>query len=94
MKEHGIEEVVGHAPYIINLANTTKKDILILQLIFKRRIETCRSGWCYTGCSIPGSRRGWCRCKNKPNHLQIKSSFDERPKVQIALETMAVKGQS
>ena len=39
MKEHGIEEVVVHAPYIINLANTTKEGYIDFAIeFFKRRI--------------------------------------------------------
>ena len=28
LKEHGIEEIIVHAPYIINLANTIKPETL------------------------------------------------------------------
>jgi len=34
MKEHGIEEVVVHAPYIINLANTTKEGYIDFAIEF------------------------------------------------------------
>lgn len=47
MAEHGIEEVVVHAPYIINLANTVKPETYKLAVDFLRmeiqRTEACRS---------------------------------------------------
>lgn len=47
MAEHGIEEVVVHAPYIINLANAVKPETYELAVNFLRmeieRTEACRS---------------------------------------------------
>ena len=37
MAKHGLVELVVHAPYIINLANTTKPDHLNLRSDFARR---------------------------------------------------------
>ena len=34
MTEHGLSQIVVHAPYIINLGNTKNRKILVLQLIF------------------------------------------------------------
>ena len=46
MKENGIEidNVVVHAPYIINLANTTKPETFELAVSFlKQEIERCKA---------------------------------------------------
>lgn len=47
MSEHGIDEIVVHAPYIINLANTIKPETYELAVNFLRteieRTEACKS---------------------------------------------------
>lgn len=47
MREHGIDEIVVHAPYIINLANTIKPETYELAVNFLRteieRTEACKS---------------------------------------------------
>ncbi|MDO5155281.1 MAG: deoxyribonuclease IV [Eubacteriales bacterium] len=46
MKEHGIEEFVVHAPYIINLANTVKKETyeLAVEFLEKELVRTSAMG--------------------------------------------------
>ena len=81
MKEHGIEEVVVHAPYIINLANTTKEGYIDFAIEFLREELKRAEAVGATSCSTSWfSRRGWCGCWNKPNHLRIKPSSNERSK--------------
>ena len=62
MELNGIEEIIVHAPYIINLGNTTKPETFQLGVDFLRmEIErTSALGVANTNRSSPRSAR-WCR---------------------------------
>ena len=94
MKRAWIEEVVVHAPYIINLANTTKEGYIDFAIRFLREeLKRAEAVGATQVVLHPGSHVGaGVGCRNKPNHLRIKSSLTKDQKVQIALETMAGKG--
>lgn len=94
MKEHGIQDFVVHAPYIINLANTVKPEVFELAVEFLQ-VEIERTA--AMGSSIlvlhPGSHVsegvdvGTAQIIKGLNEVLTKDT-----PVQIALETMAGKG--
>lgn len=94
-KAHGIEEIVVHAPYIINLANTIKKETYELAVSF---LETELSRTAAMKSKIlvlhPGSHvnageeAGIAQIIKGLNEVLSKNDDD----VLIALETMAGKG--
>ncbi len=94
MKEHGIEDFVVHAPYIINLANTVKAEVFELATEFLAleltRTEAMGS---HTLVLHPGSHVG---AGTNAGIAQIIKGINEvltkDTKVNIALETMAGKG--
>lgn len=94
MKEHNIEEIVVHAPYIINLANTVKPETYELAVRFLRleleRTEACQS---QTLILHPGAHVG---AGTDAGIQQIIRGLNEvltpDTNVHIALETMAGKG--
>ena len=94
MKEHGIEKVVIHAPYIINLGNTVKPEIYTLAKDFlKVEIERTIAMGSDTLILHPGSGVGAERS------VAIKQIVDGLNAIltpdlscNIALETMAGKG--
>lgn len=94
MKEHGIEEIIVHAPYIINLANTVKPETYELAVRFLQ-LEIERSEACKSPTLIlhPGSHVG---AGAETGIQQIIRGLNEvltkDTKVHIALETMAGKG--
>ena len=59
MNEHGIDEIVVHAPYIINLANTVKPETFELAVDFLR-LELERASACKSNTLIlhPGAHVG------------------------------------
>lgn len=94
MKEHGIEEIIVHAPYIINLANTVKPEtyelaerFLALEL---ERTAACRSQVLilHPGSHVgAGADAGIAQIIRGLNHILTPDT-----PVYIALETMAGKG--
>ncbi len=94
MKEHGIEEIVVHAPYIINLANTVKPETYEIAENFLR-LELKRTE-AMKGSSLvlhPGAHVG---AGTEAGIKQIIKGLNEvltqDTKAVIALETMAGKG--
>lgn len=94
MKEHGIEEIVVHAPYIINLGNSVKPETFELAVEFlAKEIErtiACRS---HTLIFHPGAHVG---AGTETGTAQIIKGLNEvltkDMDCVIALETMAGKG--
>ncbi len=94
MKEHGIEKVVIHAPYIINLGNTVKPEIYKLAKDFLAvEIERTIAMGADTLILHPGSGVG---AERDVAIKQIVDGLNEiitpDMKCSIALETMAGKG--
>ncbi|WP_461812416.1 deoxyribonuclease IV [Faecalimonas sp.] len=94
MKEHGIHEIVVHAPYIINLANTIKPETFELAVDFLR-LELERATACKSNTLIlhPGAHVG---AGTEAGIEQIARGINEvltkDTSCNIALETMAGKG--
>lgn len=94
MKEHGINEIIVHAPYIINLANTVKPEIFQLAVDFLR-LELERSTAMGSKYMVlhPGSH---VDAGVDAGTEQIIKGLNEvlTPETQcmVALETMAGKG--
>lgn len=94
MKEHGIEEIVVHAPYIINLGNSVKPETYELAVEFLakeiERTEACRSR---TLILHPGAHVG---AGTDTGIKQIVQGLNEvmtrDMNLNIALETMSGKG--
>ena len=94
MKDHGISNIVVHAPYIINLGNTTKPETFELGVTFLQE-EIKRTAALEASQIVlhPGAHvgagvdAGIARIVEGLNEVLT----DEQP-VQIALETMAGKG--
>lgn len=94
MKDHGIEEIVVHAPYIINLGNSVKPETFSLAVEFLAkeidRTIACRS---HTLILHPGSHVG---AGVEAGTAQIIKGLNEVLTADtdccIALETMAGKG--
>ena len=94
MKQHGIEEIVVHAPYIINLGNSVKPETFRLAVEFLalelERTEACRSK---TLILHPGAHVG---AGVDTGIAQITKGLNEvltqNGTVNIALETMSGKG--
>lgn len=94
MEEHGIEEFVVHAPYIINLANTVKPETCELAVEFLRlELERTEAMHCRTLILHPGAHVG---AGVDAGIAQIIKGLNEvlsvDGNVNIALETMAGKG--
>lgn len=94
MKMNGIEEIIVHAPYIINIANTTKPETFELGVNFLRseieRTEAlgAKQIVLHPGAHVgAGSEAGIEKIIEGLNEVLTKDQ-----KVQIALETMAGKG--
>lgn len=94
MAEHGIREVVVHAPYIINLANTTKAGYLDFAIDFLR--EEIRRAQAIGASQVvlhPGSHVGAGVEVGLSQIVKaLNEVLDKKQTVQIALETMAGKG--
>ncbi|WP_404453033.1 deoxyribonuclease IV [Virgibacillus necropolis] len=94
MKENGIEEIVVHAPYIINIGNTVKKETFELGVDFLRS-EINRTAALgakqivlHPGAHVgAGVDEGINKIIEGLNEVLVKDQT-----VQIALETMAGKG--
>lgn len=94
MEEHGIEEFVVHAPYIINLANTVKPETCELAVEFLQlELERTEAMHCRTLILHPGAHVG---AGVDAGIAQIIKGLNEvlsvDSSVNIALETMAGKG--
>ena len=93
-KEHGIQEFVIHAPYIINLGNTEKAETFSLAVEFlAKEIERSVAMQAATIVLHPGSHVG---AGEKAGIAQIVKGLNEvltkEMPITIALETMAGKG--
>lgn len=89
-----IDDVVVHAPYIINLANTTKPETFELAVSFlKQEIQRCEAIGVSRLVLHPGSH---VKAGDEVGLQQIVKGLNEvlteNQKVHIALETMAGKG--
>ncbi|CQR46866.1 putative endonuclease 4 [Paraliobacillus sp. PM-2] len=94
MKENGIEDIVVHAPYIINLGNTTKKETFELGVSFMQN-EIARTEAIGAKQIVlhPGAHVGQGADKGISKISEGLNEVLERDQdVQIALETMAGKG--
>ncbi|MGM7684486.1 deoxyribonuclease IV [Cytobacillus sp. Hm23] len=94
MREHGIEDIVVHAPYIINIGNTTKPETFELGVNFLRseieRTEALRAKQIvlHPGAHVgAGAEAGINKIIEGLNEV-----LTPEQNVQIALETMAGKG--
>ena len=94
MQEHGIEEIVIHAPYIINLGNSVKPETFQLAVEFlakeMERTQALRSQILvlHPGSHVgEGATRGIEQIAKGLNEVLTRDT-----KVYIALETMAGKG--
>lgn len=94
MKEHGMETFVVHAPYIINLANTTKPETFELAVEFLEvEVERTKAMGSHTLVLHPGSHVGVGVDKGIDRIIEGLNQvmYQDMP-VYIALETMAGKG--
>ena len=94
MKEHGMETFVVHAPYIINLANTTKPETFELAVEFLEvEVERTKAMGSHTLVLHPGSHVGAGVDKGIDRIIEglYQVMYQDMP-VHIALETMAGKG--
>ena len=94
MKEHGIDEIVIHAPYIINMANTVKPETFELAVDFMNlelsRAEAMGSRILivHPGAHVgAGAEAGIAKISEALNEVLNRDS-----RVYVALETMAGKG--
>lgn len=94
MSEHGIDEIVVHAPYIINLANSIKPETYELAVNFLRteieRTEACKSKILILH---PGSHVGEGADVGIKQIIKgLNEVLTKDTNLYIALETMAGKG--
>ncbi|WP_239619226.1 deoxyribonuclease IV [Cohnella mopanensis] len=94
MKQHGLSNIVVHAPFLINLANTINKEVFEFGVTFLqdeiKRTESLRSEQLvlHPGSHVgAGSDKGIKQIVNGLNEV-----FTEDSHVQVSLETMAGKG--
>ena len=94
MKEHGMETFVVHAPYIINLANTTKPETFELAVEFLEvEVERTKAMGSHTLVLHPGSHVGAGVDKGIDRIIEgLNQVMYQGMPVHIALETMAGKG--
>ena len=94
MKEHGMETFVVHAPYIINLANTTKPETFELAEDFLEvEVERTKAMGSHTLGLHPGSHVGAGVDKGIDRIIEgLNQVMYQDMSVHIALETMAGKG--
>ncbi|MDM8212716.1 deoxyribonuclease IV [Enterococcus hirae] len=94
MNEHGIQEFVVHAPYIINLANTKKPEMFEFAIGFlKSEIDRTEKLGAHQITLHPGAHVG-AGVEAGLKHVikGLNEVIDPAQDVQIALETMAGKG--
>ncbi|MCO7175700.1 deoxyribonuclease IV [Sporolactobacillus kofuensis] len=94
MSANGIEEVVVHAPYIINIANTVKPETFALGVAFLRKeIDRAEAIGAKQIVLHPGAHVGAGVDAGIKKIIEgLNEVLEPRDKVQIALETMAGKG--
>jgi deoxyribonuclease-4 len=94
MKEHGISDIVVHAPYIINIANTVKPEVFALGVEFlQKEIERTEAIGATQIVLHPGSHVGEGEEKGIKKIIEgLNEVLSVDSNVQIALETMAGKG--
>ncbi|MED3661554.1 deoxyribonuclease IV [Ureibacillus sp. FSL K6-8385] len=94
MKEHGISNIVVHAPYIINIANTVKPEVFALGVEFlQKEIERTEAIGATQIVLHPGSHVGAGEEKGIKKIIEgLNEVLSGDSPVQIALETMAGKG--
>ncbi len=94
MQENGVKEVVVHAPYIINIGNTTKPETFQLGVEFLRsEIERTESIGATQIVLHPGAHVGAGTEAGLSKIIEgLNEVIDPDQNVQIALETMAGKG--
>lgn len=94
MREHGIEEFVVHAPYIINLANTVKPETFELAVEFLQlEMERTEAMQCRTLILHPGAHVGAGTDAGIAQIIKgLNEVLEQDGTVNIALETMAGKG--
>lgn len=94
MKAHGMTDIVVHAPYIINIANTTKPQTFQLGVDFLRsEIERTDALGAKQIVLHPGSHVGAGKEKGIAKIIEgLDEVLTSGQNVQIALETMAGKG--
>lgn len=94
MEDHGIDDIVVHAPYIINIANTTKPETFDIGIRFLRK-ELDRTAAIGAKQIVlhPGAHVGAGVDKGIDRIIEgLNEVLARNEKVQIALETMAGKG--
>ncbi len=94
MKEHGIDEIVVHAPYIINIANTTNPATFELGVNFlQSEIERTAALGAKQIVLHPGAHVGAGADVGIKKIIEgLNEVLTQDQEVQIALETMAGKG--
>lgn len=94
MDEHGIDNIIVHAPYIINIANTVKPETFELGVRFlKSEIERTAALGAKQIVLHPGAHVGAGVDKGIERIIEgLNEVLEKHQTVQIALETMAGKG--
>lgn len=94
MKANGITNIVVHAPYIINIANTVKPEVFALGVEFlQKEIERTEALGANQIVLHPGSHVGEGEEKGIKKIIEgLNEVLSVDSSVQIALETMAGKG--
>lgn len=94
MEEHNMEDIVVHAPYIINIANTIKPETFELGVRFLRsEVERTEAIGAKQIVLHPGAHVGAGADVGIKKIIEgLNEVFEEKRDVQIALETMAGKG--
>lgn len=94
MKEHGIDEFIVHAPYIINIGNTTKPATFKLGVDFlQSEIDRTEALGAKQIVLHPGAHVGAGADAGIEKIIEgLNEILHKEQKVQIALETMAGKG--
>lgn len=94
MNQHGIDHIVVHAPYIINIANTTKPETFQLGVDFlKSEIDRTEALGAKQIVLHPGAHVGAGADAGIAKIIEgLNEVIDPDIDVQIALETMAGKG--
>lgn len=94
MQKHGISNIIVHAPYIINIANTTKQATFEIGVSFLRsEIDRTEAIGAKQIVLHPGSHVGAGVDKGIKRIIEgLNEVLDKEEEVQIALETMAGKG--
>ena len=94
MDEHGIDDIIVHAPYIINIANTVKPETFELGVRFlKNEIERTAALGAKQIVLHPGAHVGAGADKGIERIIEgLNEVLEKDQTVQIALETMAGKG--